>query len=96
MRACVYILASKPYGTLYIGVTSDIGRRLYEHQNDLIDGFTKKYAVHQLVYLEGHDSMETAICREKALKEWRRAWKIKLIRAANPDWLDLSNQYLTA
>lgn len=86
---CVYILASRRNGTLYIGVTSDLVRRVWQHRNDLVAGFTKRYGVHRLVWYEVHDSMESAIGREKALKEWRRVWKLRLIEAANPCWRDL-------
>jgi putative endonuclease len=85
----VYILASKRYGTLYIGVTSDLCGRVSEHRLGLAPGFTKKYGVKQLVYYESHGTMECAITREKQLKEWRRAWKIELIEANNPNWVDL-------
>ena len=85
----VYILASKPYGTLYIGVTSDLIKRVYEHRNGLIPGFTKKYIVHTLVYWEQHTEIREAIRREKQLKKWNRAWKIELIEKENPDWSDL-------
>ncbi len=88
-RPCVYILASRPNGTLYVGVTSDLPRRGWEHKSGAADGFTKRYGVHRLVYAEFHESMEAAIVREKRLKRWRRAWKIRLIREANPDWRDL-------
>lgn len=86
----VYILTSKRNGTLYTGVTRDISRRMYEHKNDLIKGFCKKYAVHQLVYLEKFDRLDEAILREKQIKEWRRSWKIELIEKSNPDWKDLT------
>lgn len=86
----VYILASKPLGTLYIGITNDLARRVYEHQNGIIEGFTKKYGVHQLVYFETTESVEVAIVREKQLKKWNRAWKIRLIEKDNPYWQDLS------
>ena len=86
---CVYILASKPFGTLYTGVTSDLVQRVWQHKNDLIDGFTAQYKVHTLVWYEQHDTMETAIAREKAMKKWRRAWKLQLIGEANPQWRDL-------
>lgn len=85
----VYILASKPHGTLYIGVTSDLIKRIWEHRSDLVDGFTKKYQVHDLVYLEQFGTMLEAIRREKELKKWRRAWKLELIENVNPDWRDL-------
>lgn len=85
----VYILASKPNGTLYTGVTSDLTRRVWEHRNDLVEGFTSRYSVHRLVYFEQHSSMEEAILREKRIKKWNRAWKVKLIEETNPDWRDL-------
>ena len=86
---CVYILASKQNGTLYIGVTSDIARRVWEHRSDAVEGFTKKYAVHTLVYYELHATMPDAILREKQVKRWNRAWKIRLIQQLNPQWRDL-------
>ncbi len=85
----VYILANKRNGTLYIGVTSDFVKRIWEHKNNMVEGFTKKYNVHQLVWYETHESMESAIMREKRLKDWKRAWKLELIESKNPDWLDL-------
>lgn len=88
-QPCVYILASKRNGTLYIGVTSDLIKRAWEHKNDLVDGFTKEYGVHQLVYFEMLDDMESAIQREKQLKKWNRDWKIDLIEKDNPEWADL-------
>jgi putative endonuclease len=88
-RPCVYILASERNGTLYIGVTSDIARRVWEHRSDVADGFTREYAVHGLVHCEFHDTMEDAIRREKQLKKWNRAWKPALIERDNPDWRDL-------
>jgi len=84
-----YILASEPNGTLYIGVTSDLIRRIYEHKNDLVEGFTKEYKVHDLVYYEYADNPEAAITREKQLKKWNRLWKINLINRSNPEWKDL-------
>jgi len=86
----VYIMASKRNGTLYTGVTSDLPRRAWEHQHGLVEGFTKKYNVHLLVYYEYHDSMHSAITREKQIKKWNRAWKLKLIEEVNPNWNDLS------
>ena len=86
---CVYILASKRLGTLYIGVTSDLHQRVAEHVQGLIEGFTKRYAVKQLVYYETHETMDSAIRREKQLKEWRRIWKIRIIEERNPAWRDL-------
>jgi len=87
---CVYILASKPRGTLYIGVTSDLMARLHQHRTNTIPGFTSRYAVHRLVHFEMCDTMETAISREKQLKNWRRQWKINLIDSENPRWDDLA------
>lgn len=84
----VYIMASQKHGTLYIGVTNDLKKRVYEHKNDLIDGFTKKYQVHSLVYCEATDDVNAAIIREKQLKRWKRKWKIELIEKENPDWRD--------
>ncbi len=86
---CVYLLASKRNGTLYIGVTSDLIRRVWEHKQGAVDGFTKKYGVHMLVWYEMHQDMYAAISREKALKEWKRAWKLQLIESGNPTWRDL-------
>lgn len=86
---CVYMLASRRNGTLYIGVTSDLTARIWQHKNDQADGFSKRYHVHTLVWYETHGDMGSAIAREKALKEWKRAWKIALIENANPYWRDL-------
>jgi putative endonuclease len=85
----VYIMASKRQGMLYIGVTSDLIKRVYEHKNDLADGFTNKYHIHNLVYFEITEDVNSAISREKQLKKWNRAWKIALIEKNNPEWLDL-------
>lgn len=85
----VYILASRRHGTLYIGVTNDLLRRVYEHRIDLNDGFTKEYQVHRLVYFEMTSDIRVAIWREKCLKKWNRAWKIRLIEEQNPTWSDL-------
>ena len=85
----VYILASGRHGTLYVGVSSDLIRRIYEHKERLVDGFTRKYEVHTLVYFEATGDVEQAILREKRLKRWRRDWKIELIEASNPQWRDL-------
>ena len=87
----VYILASARNGTLYIGVTSDLVKRIWEHKNNLVEGFTKRYNVHHLVWYELHGNMASAIEREKGLKEWKRAWKLKLIESFNPGWQDLYN-----
>ena len=89
-RPAVYILASEPYGTLYIGVTSELIKRMYQHKNKLIEGFSKQHNVDQLVYYEVGDDMTVAIAREKQLKRWKRRWKIELIESVNPDWLDLT------
>ena len=88
-QPAVYILASKRNGTLYIGVTSDLTKRVWEHKNGMVAGFTNRYSVHQLVWYEMHESMESAIQREKSMKEWKRAWKLELIESANADWEDL-------
>lgn len=88
-QPCVYILASKHNGTIYIGVTSNLVKRVYEHKADLVDGFTKRYGVHQLVWFERHETMESAIAREKQLKKWNRAWKLKLIEETNREWRDI-------
>ena len=88
----VYILASKPYGTLYIGVTSNLAARVEAHRNGSVDGFSKDYCVHTLVYYELHADMYEAIQREKRLKKWNRAWKIRLIQEKNPEWRDLSGE----
>jgi putative endonuclease len=88
-QPAVYILTNKRNGTLYIGVTSDLAKRVWEHKNNIVVGFTKKYNLHQLVWYELHDSMESAILREKRLKEYKRSWKLKLIESMNPDWQDL-------
>ncbi|WIG55856.1 MAG: Excinuclease ABC, C subunit-like [Rhodanobacteraceae bacterium] len=86
---CVYILASRERGTLYVGVPSDLIKRIWEHKSDLVEGFTKKYRVHHLVWYEQHQTMAAAIAREKAIKEWKRSWKIELIETTNPHWRDL-------
>ena len=88
-QPAVYILASKRNGTLYIGVTSDLIKRVWQHKNGVIGGFTKKYKAHYLVWYELHSSMETAIIREKRLKAWKRQWKLELIEKMNPEWNDL-------
>ena len=88
-RPCVYILASKPYGTLYVGVMSDINQRMSLHAQGLLAGFTKRYRVTTLVYYEMHETMVQAIAREKLLKRWHRAWKYRLIEPMNPEWRDL-------
>lgn len=88
----VYILASKRNGTLYIGITKNLIRRIYEHKKNVIDGFTKKYNVHRLVYYEQTNDVKSAIEREKKLKKWNRKWKLNLIEKKNPDWKDLYNE----
>jgi putative endonuclease len=86
----VYImLASQPFGTLYIGVTSNLVKRIWEHKTDVVEGFTKKYCVHSLVWYELHGTMESVIQREKALKKWNRKWKIRLIESFNPQWKEM-------
>ncbi len=82
-------MANKPNGTLYIGVTSDLVQRAWQHKSDLVPGFTKRYGTHTLVWYEVHETMESAITREKRLKEWKRAWKVELIEQGNPSWRDL-------
>lgn len=88
----VYILASKRNGTLYIGVTNDIARRVYEHRSGLLPGFTRTYGVHRLVWYERYEDIRDAIAREKAMKKWRRAWKLRAIEALNPEWRDLAEE----
>ena len=85
----VYILASQRNGTLYIGVTNNLIKRVYEHKYNFVDGFTKKYNVHHLVYYEQYDNIESAIIREKRLKKWNRKWKLELIEKVNPQWRDM-------
>ncbi len=94
MYSYVYILSSGKNGTLYIGVTSDLKRRVWEHKHDLVKGFSKEYGVHDLVYYEQYEDIEQAILREKQMKAWKRFWKIKLINKTNPDWKDLYSSIL--
>jgi len=82
-------MASRRNGTLYVGVTSDLMKRVWEHKNNLVEGFTKRYGIHLLVWYELHPTMESAIQREKAMKEWKRSWKLEMIVKNNPEWLDL-------
>ena len=89
-QPCVYILSSQPHGTLYIGVTSNLAARLWQHREGATPGFASRYQVNRLVYFERFDEMEPAILREKQLKRWHRQWKINLIESANPDWHDLA------
>lgn len=93
-QPCVYILASKKNGTLYIGVTSNLIQRIWQHKNKQVAGFTEKYGVHLLVYYEQHEMMESAIIREKQMKKWKRDWKIGLIEKDNPQWRDLWEEIL--
>ena len=91
----MYILASKRNGTLYLGVTSNLVQRIWQHKNDFVEGFTKRYGVHTLVWFEAHESMESAITREKAIKEWspdESGWKLELIEQGNPTWRDLYDE----
>ncbi len=88
----VYILTNRPNGTLYVGVTSNLARRLWEHREGVAEGFTKRYGLKRLVYVEPYDDIRTAIQREKNVKHWPRAWKVKLIEDANPAWSDLYDQ----
>src|ERR1700761_8478276 len=88
-RPCVYILASDRNGTLYVGVIGDLARRVWEHQEHAIEGFTKQYGIHNLVFNEFHESMAEAFAREKRIKKWRRKWKLDRIEAGNPQWRDL-------
>ncbi len=90
----VYILASQRNGTLYIGVTSNLVQRVWQHKNEVLESFTKKYGVHMLVYYELHGGMREAIVREKQLKKWNRAWKLRLIEEKNPNWDDLYESIL--
>ena len=89
MSYWVYLLASRKGGTLYAGVTNNLVRRVFEHKNDVVEGFTQKYGVHTLVWFESTESIEAAIQREKQLKNWKRAWKVALIEKENPNWQDL-------
>jgi len=90
----IYILASKKNGTLYIGMTNDLVRRVYEHKSGFIEGFTKKYSINRLVYFESTTDVNEAILREKRLKKWKRQWKIELIEKSNPEWRDLSVDFI--
>lgn len=93
-QPAVYILASQRNGTLYIGVTSDLIKRIWQHKNNIVEGFSQKYHVHLLVYYELLESMDAAILREGQLKKWNRAWKLRLIEASNPLWRDLYNEII--
>ncbi|MFT3811518.1 MAG: GIY-YIG nuclease family protein [Micropepsaceae bacterium] len=94
MSYYVYIMTNRPHGTLYAGVTNDVGRRVWEHKEGVGAGFTKRYGLNRLVWYEVHDDVTLAIAREKAIKTWRRAWKVRLIESANPAWDDLSERGL--
>ena len=91
---CVYILSSKRNGTLYVGVTNNLIKRIWEHKNRKVDGFTKKYQIHHLVYFELHQNPESAIRREKQIKKWNRLWKLRLIEEKNPKWNDLYKEII--
>jgi putative endonuclease len=91
---CVYLLASRMRGTLYAGVTSDLVQRVWQHKNSQAGGFTRQYSVHMLVWFENHPDMASAIQREKAIKEWKRIWKLELIETSNPNWRDLCPEIL--
>ncbi|QWP75170.1 GIY-YIG nuclease family protein [Lysobacter sp. K5869] len=93
---CVYLLASAPRGTLYVGVTSDPIQRIWQHRNDAVEGFTRRYGAHALVWYELHPDMQSAIAREKRIKSWKRAWKLALIETANPHWRDLYSAIIDA
>ena len=93
MSSYLYILASRKNGVLYIGMTSDLKKRIHQHKESLIPGFTQKYKVYKLVYFEEHSDIRDAITREKQLKKWNRAWKIRLIENMNPEWKDLSEEW---
>ena len=91
-QPCVYIMTNKRNGTLYTGVTSNLVQRVWQHKNNLVEGFTKRYGTHTLVWYETHDTMAEAIMQEKSVKEWKRAWKLEMISAFNPDWHDLYDE----
>ena len=93
-QPAVYMLASKKNGTLYVGVTSNLIKRVWEHKNNVIDGFSKRYGIHNLVWYEMHEIMESAIGREKEIKNWKRDWKIRRIEESNPEWNDLYQSIL--
>ena len=93
-RSFVYILSNRKHGTLYVGVTSDLARRIAQHKSDVTGGFTTRYGTKSLVWFEVHDDVEMAIVREKRIKRWRRSWKIALVEEANPEWRDLFDDIL--
>jgi putative endonuclease len=90
---CVYLMASKRNGTLYVGVTSDLMGRVWQHRENVVAGFTKRHGIHTLVWYEVHETMESAITREKSIKAWKRAWKLELIETSNPSWVDLYESF---
>jgi putative endonuclease len=94
-RPCVYILASQRNGTLYVGVTSDLARRIWQHRSTTVAGFVQDYRIYRLVFAEFHETMTDAILREKRIKKWRRAWKLELIERYNPQWRDLYDELAT-
>jgi len=94
MSSFVYILANKKNGTLYTGITADLIKRVYQHKSDLVEGFSKRYGVHDLVYYEMYDDITDALAREKCIKKWRRQWKLDLIERINPQWNDLYDSLL--
>jgi putative endonuclease len=94
MKYYIYILASRPGGTLYIGITNNLIKRIYEHKNNLVKGFSSKYGVHKLIYFEEYSDPQQAITREKQLKKWNRSWKSSLIRKVNPTWKDLYSEII--
>ena len=93
-QPCIYIMASKRNGVLYVGVTARLFDRVAIHKQDLVEGFTKKYAVHRLVYYELHETLPEAFLRETRLKKWKRAWKVRLIESMNPEWIDLFDELM--
>jgi putative endonuclease len=95
MSFFVYILASRRNGTLYIGMTDNLARRIWEHRSEIVPGFTKKYGIKTLVWYELHESRENAFQRERQLKKWNRAWKLELIERLNPDWRDLTDDLMS-
>ena len=94
MKGYVYIISNKKNGTIYIGVTNNLIRRIYEHKYEMVEGFSKKYGLHKLVYYEIYNTIKDAIAREKQLKNWKRNWKVKLIEKDNPEWKDLYQEIL--
>ena len=92
MSTFLRVPINRDNGTLYLGVTSNLVQRIWQHKNDFVEGFTKRYGVHTLVWFEGHESMESAIAREKAIKEWKREWKLELIEKVNPTWRDFYDE----